>query len=306
MEVKECNVEVGGRGDCILLRGFFDIHAGVRACDIERFKRDVEDVRTTPNMYAFLGGDMCDFISPDDKRFDAKTLTPETLMELNNLPLKMAREVIDILLPIKHKLLFGLEGNHEKTIHDKRNIDVAGFICSSLGVPCLGYTALIRLKIGKRNENIKSAKGGNHYRRTVMLYVSHGFGSALKFGGKMNRLIDCIQMIEADIYWMGHNHGKGVAMTDRLYGSSKGYEKIVAHHKVCILGGTYLKTYQRGQSGYGERKGYVPTPIGCMTLKIIPLKAVWDKNRKMAVDAPIEFSVESKTEMSDEIMEMAL
>lgn len=291
MNVKEFRIKVNGRGDCILLRGFFDIHAGVKSCDFDRFKDDVEEMRKTPNMYGFLGGDMCDFISPDDKRFDAKTLTPETLLELNDLPLKMARQVIDVLMPVKSRLLFGLEGNHEKSLHDRKNIDIASFICASLGIPNLGYTALSRLKIQRGNDS-RSVK-------TIMLYTSHGFGSSLKFGGKINRLIDCIQMVEADLYMMGHNHGKGVAMVDRFYASNRGYEKIVAHHKVCVLGGTYLKTYQKGTSGYGERKGYSPAPVGCMTVKIIPFREEW-RNKKMCELPPL-FSVESVTAMSDEI-----
>ena len=291
MNVKEFRIKVGGRSDCILLRGFFDIHAGVRACDFDRFKADVEEMRKTPNMYGFLGGDMCDFISPDDKRFDAKTLTPETLLELNDLPLKMARQVIDVLLPVKHRLLFGLEGNHEKSLHDRKNIDIASFICASLGIPNLGYTALARIKIDRSVMPTHS--------KTIMLYASHGFGSSIKFGGKINRLIDCIQMVEADIYMMGHNHGKGVAMVDRFYASKKGYEKIVAHHKVCVLGGTYLRTYQRGTSGYGERKGYAPAPVGCMTIKIIPFLQGRDGSRTF--EKPVRFSVESVTDMNDEV-----
>lgn len=291
MNCKEFRIKLSGRDNCVQLRGFFDIHAGVRACDFDRFKEDVEEMRKTPNMYGFLGGDMCDFISPDDKRFDAKTLTPETLLELNDLPLKMARQVIDVLLPIKHKLLFGLEGNHEKSLHDHKNIDIASYICTTLGIPNLGYSALVRLKLNRGLSN-KSTK-------TINIYASHGFGSSLKFGGKINRLIDCIHMVEADLYFMGHNHGKGVAMVDRFYISNTGIEKIVAHHKVCILGGTYLRTYQRGTSGYGERKGYAPAPIGGMVVKITPFNHTTRNGKHF--ELPVGFSILSDTNMSDEV-----
>jgi hypothetical protein len=288
VNAKNINLRIKSRSDCIFLRGFFDIHAGVKACDFDRFKADVEEVRKTPNMYAFLGGDMCDFISPDDRRFDSQTLTPEVLLELNDLPIKMARQVIDVLMPIKHKLLFGLEGNHEKSLHDHKNIDVASYICTSLGIPNLGYTGLVRLTFQRSKRALRS----------ITLYASHGFGSSIKFGGKMNRLIDCIQMVEADIYFMGHNHGKGVAMVDRFYATFGTYNRVVAHHKVCILGGTYLRTYMKNTSSYGERKGYSPAPIGCMTVKIKPFNNMKIKGK--AVEMPVNFSVESSTDMTDE------
>lgn len=291
MQSMEYRIPVKSRSNCVFIRGFYDIHAGVKSCDFEKFREDVEEVRKTPNMYAFLGGDMCDFISPDDKRFDAKSLTHESIMELNDLPLKMARQVIDVLMPIKHKLIFGLEGNHEKTLHDKKNIDIASYICTALKIPNLGYTGICRLNFTMPGEHSKN----------VLLYVSHGFGSSLKFGGKMNRLIDCIQMIEADIYWMGHNHGKGVAMADRLYLSAKGIPRVFAHHKVCVLGGTYLKTMCKGNSSYGERRGYVPAPIGCMTVKISPFTCQWIKGK--SVNMPVSFSVETSSNLTDEIEE---
>ena len=291
MKSMEYRIPVKNNGDCAYVRGFYDIHAGVRSCDFEKFQEDVEEVRRTPNMYAFLGGDMCDFISPDDRRFDVKSLTHENILELNDLPLKMARQVIDVLMPIRHKLIFGLEGNHEKTLHDRKNIDITSFICTALKIPNLGYTGICRLNFETKSKHTKN----------VILYASHGFGSALKFGGKINRLIDCIQAIEADIYWMGHNHGKGVAMADRLYLSSKGAPRVLAHHKVCVLGGTYLRTMHKNHSSYAERRGYVPAPIGCMTVKIVPFPV--RKENKTLIRLPVHFSVETSSDITDEIDE---
>lgn len=273
MKPYNCEIELKSKSDCVLLRGLFDVHAGVKACDIELFKEHVEEVRTTPNMYAFLGGDMCECINPTDKRFDPKLLTTHNQKNLDNLVMNQANQIIDILRPIQHKLLFSLEGNHEDKFRLKFNMDVGNYIAMGLQIPMLGYSAMVRItfavKYNMRNDSRRVKKNNLKCVRAIHLLATHGVGG-IKLGTAINKMEDLIKSFEFDIIWGGHNHKLGSAQATRIYLTRQDTPRIFDKNKILILAGTYLKTYDDSGSGYGERKMYQPTPLGCVTLKIVP------------------------------------
>ena len=279
------NFQMKARGDCIYLTGLFDIHGGTKACDIERFKEDVKIIQDTPNAYAFLGGDLCEFINPSDKRFDVQTIAQTHMKKLDSLAMSQANEMIDILRPIQKKLLFTLTGNHEEKIRKVYNNDITNYVAMALGIPDLGLIGVVRLTFSR------SGLDKNRASRALVLFAAHGFGSAAKYGGKINRIIDLMQWIEADIYWCGHVHAKGFAQSVKLELSRQDVPFIKQKNRIAILGGSYLRVYVPGMNSYGEKVGFMPTPLGCIPAKITPFPGQhWVDGRKIENQSEIQIN----------------
>lgn len=278
MESHEIRVKLNGKSDCFYIAGLFDIHYGVKACDEMLLERDIERIRTTPNMYCFLGGDLCDYVNASDKRFDPKTLADKSIRGLDDLAKVQADRIISLLTPIKHKIWFTLTGNHEEKIRLKYHQDIINYIAMGLGIPNLGYTALIRVvaQCGLRNDI------------SFRMYTSHGTGGSSSLTGKIKKTLDLMFWIEADIYWTGHLHAKASVMQPRLYMSHKGNPVVKALNRLFVLGGTYLKTYMKNEISYGEKAGYCPTPLGCEVIKVVPFPGTYRENGNR-IDKPMEF-----------------
>ncbi len=285
-------MEVGGKRyinyrsatDVFNIYNLADIHYGAKACNVKKFLEDVQRIKDDPFSFFFLGGDMADYIGMRDKRFSSGGLDPEiTIKDLGNLGKFQCEKIAEMVDPIKHKCLGALLGNHEMSyMCQNEQMDLHGWLCTELGVPNLGYAALVdvvfvrvcgstRLAVKAPavyptniwNKNISSA------RETFRFALHHGYGGAVTPGGKLNSLIKLMQMFEADIYMMGHVHDqKGQRLV--TIGADPACKNLIHHEKLGVITGSYLMTYAQGSGGYGEMKGYAPTPLGAVKVSIKP------------------------------------
>jgi hypothetical protein len=123
--------------------------------------------------------------------------------------------------------------------------------------PALGYSALVGL----------SFVAGDQTRR-LEIFATHGAGSAATIGGKINRLVRYMRIFpQADLVAMGHVHECVAYRKPHLFRSDLDADE---HETLGLITGTYLRTYTVGHSGYGERAGYDPTPIGHPVVTIVP------------------------------------
>lgn len=279
------------RGDCVYLTGLYDIHAGTKACDYERLQQQINEIKQQPNHFAFLGGDMCDFINPKDKRFDSATIAETHLKHLDNLAVSQADEVVDMLMPIKDRLIFTLTGNHEEKIRSQFHQDITNHIACRLGIPDLGLIGVVRLTFSR------SSGDSHRVSRSLTLFAAHGFGSAQKYGGKINRIIDLMQWFDADIYWAGHVHAKGYAESPQMTLSRQDIPYIKQRNRVAILGGSYLRIYMPGINSYGEKVAYMPTPLGSVTAKITPFPGK-TSGMERDIEKPVELQIATTIQMS--------
>ena len=79
----------------------------------------------------------------------------------------------------------------------------------------------------------------------------------------------------SDITIMGHVHDKFAAHSPRLGLDKMG--NFVAMDRVCVLSGSYLKTYEKSTPSYAARVLYPPTAVGSPIIHIVPF------DRKMTV-----------------------
>lgn len=89
---------------------FSDAHAGSSLFYRKGFLKFVSTVKNDDIGYAIDLGDAIEAIASDDKRY-----TSDTSKE--PIPLKQANDYIEMIRPIKDKIILRLLGNHEHTLH---------------------------------------------------------------------------------------------------------------------------------------------------------------------------------------------
>jgi hypothetical protein len=256
-----------------------DLHIGVKACDEKRLALDVRKIRDDPFAYWFGGGDTIDAISPKDKRFSTHEISDRIrVADLGRLGARQMEMAYEILKPIKSKCLGLGYGNHEaKYMGQTEQARLHHWLCVEMGVPDLGYccfldTVFVRARGASalhRTPPPQSQRLGSNWQ--VRHFIHHGAGSAATPGGKLNRLIKFMQDFDANCYWMGHVHDQKAQRTTVLGMNEEG-DKIIQREKLGVISGSYLRTYKQGCSGYGEQKGYSPTPVGAVAITFRPDK----------------------------------
>jgi predicted phosphodiesterase len=207
-----------------------DWHIGSGACDIRLIKELLTYIKKN-NLYVIVLGDLMDIITPHSKGM----LTEQELTGSEQF-----KTVVELITPIKHKILFAVTGNHEnRTVRDA-NIDIMDILCYHLGIEYAGVEKLFVIKLQDR---------------LVKCYAHHGAGGGTTPAGKLNALLKLHwRCPDANIIFGGHTHDnvdpqKLIPYIDRE-GSIK--NKIQQY----ISAGSAL----RSDVGYAAQGAYPPIP----------------------------------------------
>lgn len=234
-----------------------DQHYGAAGCAVDRIQENVEEIRSRPRARVVLMGDCCDFVNFTDKRFDLTQIQEDFRVHLDDLPRFGANEFIKMYRPIQEKLICLIPGNHDETIRRRYHFDVAGYIAGMLNIPLLGCVSQIRLRV-------RQGAGGNGRSFMVKGVLSHAEKGAQKLGGKVSAASG-IQDFFGDHDFIAQAHMHEYAALRRalieVWGSF-GKPKIHERERLLFLTGGYLKTYNEGIGGYGEKRGYAPSVLG--------------------------------------------
>ncbi len=207
-----------------------------------------------PFSFAFLGGDLAEFIGLNDPRFDTKSV-PDILSvaDFGALGDVLMKKVKDLVWPLKSKLLGAVQGNHEEVYMRRQSQEqLMQWFCTELGIKYLGYSALIdivfirdskfeipriiNLDEARNEEGIKTGDSSS-----FRIYIHHGFGNALTEGGKLNTLIKLMERFNADIYTVGHVHDPS-AKPIVLVGANETCTKLTDIYRAGLITGSYVKT----------------------------------------------------------------
>ena len=115
-------------------------------------------------------------------------------------------------------------------------------------------TALLFLRFGRDGSN------RNHNRQILYtIYLTHGSGDGRKEGGKIQRLADYSQIVDADIYVCGHTHLPASFKTGFARPSA-------ANSSITYCTKLYVNSAAKlNYGGYGDTGGFKPsctdTPI---------------------------------------------
>jgi len=214
-----------------------DAHLGSKEHRIDEFQETIERVRTEPDTYAILNGDLINNALPASKSdpFEEQ-LSPEGQIS----------RLRDLLEPIKDRILGIIEGNHERRTYRSTGLNPTRILARELGIEHLYDPTgnVIFINFGKT----PTCRSGF----TFTIYQVHGTGGGRTVGSKMNNLHRMAGVINADVYVHGHTHmpaifkenycltdtrSKSVRETERLFVNSNAYQAY---------------------GGYGQEKIYTP------------------------------------------------
>jgi len=238
------------KGNSVTLVILSDWHVGSKACDMKLIRATLNYIKRNKNVYVIILGDLLDMVT-----YHSKGLVGE--QEL--LGTDQFKTVVNLLKPIRDRILFAITGNHENRTVKESATDVMDLICFNLGIEYAGFEKLFCIKV--RESFIKC-------------FAHHGAGGGTTPAGKLNALLKLHwRFPDANIIFGGHTHDnvdpqKLIPFIDRT-GNIK--------HKVqqYVSAGSAL----RSDIGYAAQGAYPPTPT-CMKIVRIDINKS-DGNRTL-------------------------
>ena len=240
-----------------------DIHIGNENTDMRAFLAMIEWLKNCKDCLWLGMGDYIDLIPAGDKRhnvYETKRTYKYSGREYNLTdPQEQYLLARAILKQVKDKCIGILTGNHELK-YENQGANFARLLADDLGTDYLDYSAFINLHFKRKSNNTRTQ---------YTIFAIHGFGAGRKTGSKVNRVEDLATYFDADIYLMGHTHDLFVTRELRLY-ASRG--KIRERKLIFANTGTFVKTYNMGNTSYGEMRAYKPVKIGVVRIDLIPYR----------------------------------
>ena len=251
MEFNTYTVKRKSQTDWISLHFIGDIHIGQGNHNRERLLERINVIKKDPLAIWMGMGDYGDHIYYTDPRFDLNSMDGSiTIGDLRDGILKQVRKFCDDIKPIKNKCIGIGSGNHEETIAKKCHVDPTREAAFRLNVSYAGYCSLTRIHL--------STSGA---RQSVVLFAHHGYGAGRKHGAQINKIEDAMRIApSADIYAMGHVHGKVASTLDVIDITQKG--KMLTRQKAFVITGSYSDTYRQGVLSYAERNMFTQAGLG--------------------------------------------
>ena len=220
-----------------------DQHIGEKNCDTKLVEKQIEEIKSNPNTYVILNGDLMNNAT--------KTGKSDIYSEMLS-PMAQVERAISLLEPIKDRIISADAGNHELRTYINDGIDIMSFVALELGfADCYSMEGnVIFLRFGLNNKDRKVC---------YSLYHIHGEGGGIKIGSKVNKLSELSAVIDVDCYIHSHTHAP-VLFRESYYRTDPRNSTIALVDRLYVNTGSSLK-----YGGYGQRKGYRPsstrTPI---------------------------------------------
>lgn len=175
-----------------------DLHRGDRHLTergLNKLKGYLEWVKECSNAYIFLMGDILNVASRSSKTNPFESTSGDD---------EYAKSVA-LFKPYADRILGAISGNHEARMVREFGFNPLQPFCNELGVKFCGWSAAIRVRVGKRD---RQAKGkGVEYRQIYWGYAHHGTGGGGTLGNAINKKVKLQEIVHGmDWYMAGHDH----------------------------------------------------------------------------------------------------
>jgi len=214
----------------------------------------------------FLGmGDYTDGVSTSERivlsDFGLHDTTRNTLKDVYK---GVSKTLVNELGFMRGKLIGLIGGNHYFDFGDGNTTD--HLLAAALQTKFLGVCSLIRLSLKFKG----TTKG-----ISLDIFAHHGKGGGSTPGAQFNTIEKMLNAADADIYLMGHTHGKGCIPSSpriKLVDDKKG--GVIVRERTPWLGrtGSFLKAYESGKASYNVDAGRSPCALGWIEFEITPVR----------------------------------
>lgn len=217
-----------------------DWHIGDKSCDEESIKAELEYIRNTENCFAICNGDLMN---------NATKASVSDCYSEEIPPMEQLQRLVELLEPVKNKLLILTQGNHEARTYRSDGIDLTALLAKQLGI----YDRYVReggvlfLRFGKSSSK-------THNRPvSYSIYCTHGSGGGRKEGAKAIRLADMASIVDCDIYLHSHTHLPMVMKQD-FFRVNMQNSSVAQVEKLFVNSSAKL-----GYGGYGQNYEFKPS-----------------------------------------------
>lgn len=267
MEILKYRIPYRSRTDVFKIYFVADQHIGSAGCDKEKILADIDIIKNDPMAYWIQGGDSIDaVVLTDTKRFDPRALT---VSRLDDIVMEEADEWLEMYAPIANRCIGILDGNHEESIRKNYHIDIVRYLCKNMCTNYLGDVSFIKLLFERKKGNLTEGNGSKSDVSSIDIFAAHGNISG-GGGRKVNKLEDLMSKFTADVYMLAHGHEKVTRSATKLSLNHSGELRLVQRKTVSFMTGSYLRTYQVGCKGYGEKSLYSPSDLGMVGFYVKP------------------------------------
>jgi len=219
-----------------------DYHYADPHSDHDAIRKDIDYVNSHDNAYCVLAGDLLDCA--------LKSSLGDAYVNLS--PMEELTAMMELIQPIAHKVLAIVGGNHEARHYRTNGVDMTRLLARQLDIEerYSPDTALLFLRFGSDKDHAR-----RHRPILYTIYLTHGSGGGRKEGGKIQRLADYAQIVDADAYICGHTHLPASFKTGFARPSA-------ANNSITYCSKLFVNSAAKLQyGGYGDTGGFKPPCI---------------------------------------------
>jgi hypothetical protein len=250
-------------GKALWLIHLSDIHKGNNTTRIDELERVLEKYSKMNAVFAGTG-DFFDLIALQDMRFQlsqAGGMDKEVFADdfIDAMVDDFAKMWLKYKIPPERVLFFG-QGNHEWQYVKRVSSNPLKRLCKTLGITYGGYSGFHTLKLREKTGRTQN----------LVIYYHHGYGGGSRTGGYPITKYEK-EMIhhQADIYLFGHDHGKRLLVEYPLLSPSSTGENVYLKNRILAINGTFMISKPVSEfAGWPEMKGFPPSGMGCLPIKI--------------------------------------
>ena len=216
-----------------------DVHIGDKLTNLKLLKECLQRIKEEENTYTMINGDFCNTALKNSK---SDVYSDELT------PMEQINKMLDLLEPIKEKILILANGNHEARILKETNIDITRLVARQLGIEDRYAESwwYLFLRFGEKEQ-------GRKIPVSYQITGYHGSGGGRKVGSKANRLEEMSQTVIADLYVMSHTH-KPLSTKGTIFVPDYGNNTLNKKQMYYLMTNSFLE-----YGGYGESLGFTPT-----------------------------------------------
>lgn len=233
-----------------------DMHIGSPFFNDSMFKQYIDYIKSAPNRYCVLNGDMMDVVTK---------CSVGDIYRQKYSPREQIEVAERALSPIKDRIWGIITGNHEDRIDKEVGISTPEILAYKLDVPFFGHEILLKVRFG-----YNSARGRDNY---YTIYLTHGASNGRTRGAKANAIERLKNIVICDCYCMGHTHGI-ISFPENVYIPQRHCDEVIKKTMWFVNSGSY-----QDREGYAIQKNFPPEELGCPIVELHGGK----KNKKITV-----------------------
>lgn len=226
-----------------------DVHLGARECMEQEFMRFLDTVRSKPNVYLILGGDLIN----NATRSSISNIFEETMR-----PAEQKKCMAKMLAPVADRILAAVGGNHERRSGKDADDDPMYDILCKIDREDIYRENMAFLKLQFGN-----SKGDGEHNPTYTLVVTHGAGGGMLTSGAVLRGERFGYAVDGmDALIMGHTHKPFTTVPGKIVIDKYNNRVTVKPFKVINM------TSWLDYSGYAMAKMLLPSSRCLHTLSL--------------------------------------